>query len=171
MSREATLSAGWSEPGKTTVRPRIKSGAGSELVAGRTASVRAGREQRSVFRRFGWPGKVAGGSPAAGYFSCLAKKSNQKKATPLHRPFGVPCVARATGRLPPKVTSFGARNSRTDSITGCWFWWELPVVLARPARSHSARRLPPAALRYSAAQKGVLENGALLLLLMLIFLL
>ena len=26
--------------------------------------------------------KFAGGGPAAGYFSCLAKKSNQKKATP-----------------------------------------------------------------------------------------
>ncbi len=29
---------------------------------------------------------LAGGSPAASYFSCFAKKSNQKKATPLRRP-------------------------------------------------------------------------------------
>jgi hypothetical protein len=28
------------------------------------------------------PWEQAGGGPAAGYFSCLAKKSNQKKATP-----------------------------------------------------------------------------------------
>jgi hypothetical protein len=31
---------------------------------------------------------LAGGSPAASHFSCLAKKSNQKKATPLRHPFG-----------------------------------------------------------------------------------
>ncbi len=28
----------------------------------------------------------AGGGPAAGYFSCSAKKSNQKKAAPVRRP-------------------------------------------------------------------------------------
>ena len=33
-------------------------------------------------------GSLAGGSPAASHFSCLAKKSNQKKATPLRHPFG-----------------------------------------------------------------------------------
>jgi hypothetical protein len=31
---------------------------------------------------------LAGGSPAASHFSYLAKKSNQKKATPLRHPFG-----------------------------------------------------------------------------------
>jgi len=31
--------------------------------------------------------KAAGGSPAAGYFSCAAKQSNQKKAAPVSRPF------------------------------------------------------------------------------------
>jgi hypothetical protein len=32
--------------------------------------------------------ELAGGCPAASHFSCLAKKSNQKKARPLHRPAG-----------------------------------------------------------------------------------
>jgi hypothetical protein len=32
---------------------------------------------------------LAGCGPAAGHFSCLAKKSNQKKATPATLPFGV----------------------------------------------------------------------------------
>src|SRR5450830_1517028 len=41
----------------------------------------------------------AGGSPAASHFSCLAKKSNQKKSPPVCRPFGVPCVARLVRRL------------------------------------------------------------------------
>jgi hypothetical protein len=41
----------------------------------------------------------AGGCPAANYFSCLAKKSNQKKSPPVYRPCGVPCVARLTRRL------------------------------------------------------------------------
>jgi hypothetical protein len=33
---------------------------------------------------------LAGGGPAAAYFSCLAKKSKQKKATALPLPFGFP---------------------------------------------------------------------------------
>ena len=45
----------------------------------------------------------AGGSPAASHFSCLAKKSNPKKAPPVCRRFAVPCVARLVRRL---------RNSR-----------------------------------------------------------
>ena len=97
----------------------------------------------------------AGGSPAASHFLlCGQKKVTKENAALPHRPCGLPCVARAAGRLPPKVTSFGARNSRTCSISECWFGWERAVVLGRPARSHSPRRLPPAALRYSAAQKG-----------------
>ena len=47
--------------------------------------------------------KTAGGSPAASHFSCLAKKSNQKKSPPVCRRFAVPCVARLARRL---------RNSR-----------------------------------------------------------
>ena len=35
---------------------------------------------------------VAGCSPAAGHFSCVAKKSNPKKATPVCRAFGVPSI-------------------------------------------------------------------------------
>ena len=35
---------------------------------------------------------VAGGSPAATYFSCFAKKSKQKKATPGSSPFGFPAL-------------------------------------------------------------------------------
>src|ERR1022692_4748935 len=46
---------------------------------------------------------TAGGSPAASHFSCLAKKSNQKKSPPVCRRFAVPCVARLVRRL---------RNSR-----------------------------------------------------------
>ncbi|TWC68563.1 hypothetical protein FB597_103449 [Herbaspirillum sp. SJZ099] len=34
--------------------------------------------------------RSAGGGPAAAHFSCLAKKSKQKKATQLPSPFGVP---------------------------------------------------------------------------------
>jgi len=45
----------------------------------------------------------AGGSPAASHFSCLAKKSNQKKSPPVCRRCAVPCVARLVRRL---------RNSR-----------------------------------------------------------
>jgi hypothetical protein len=45
----------------------------------------------------------AGGRPAASHFSCLAKKSNQKKSPPVYRRFAVPCVARLVRRL---------RNSR-----------------------------------------------------------
>jgi len=80
----------------------------------------------------------AGGSPAAGYFSCSAKKSNQKKAAPAHRPCGLPCAARQAGGLPPRVTSFGARNSPSQKREG----------------SDSPRRLPPAWLRCSAAHRG-----------------
>jgi len=36
---------------------------------------------------------VAGGGPAAAHFSCFAKKSKQKKATAIRRPFGVPVGA------------------------------------------------------------------------------
>jgi hypothetical protein len=38
-------------------------------------------------------------APHASYFSCLAKKSNPKKAPPVYRPCGVPCVARLVRRL------------------------------------------------------------------------
>src|SRR3990172_11847645 len=37
---------------------------------------------------------TAGGSPAASYLSCLAKKGNPKKSPPVCRRFAVPCVAR-----------------------------------------------------------------------------
>jgi len=33
-------------------------------------------------------GSLAGSGPAAGHFSCLPKKSNQKKGTPLRHPYG-----------------------------------------------------------------------------------
>ena len=59
------------------------------------------------------PVKVAGGSPAASYFSCSAKKSNQKKAAPAHRPCGLPCAARQAGRLrnSPSQKTRGLRQS------------------------------------------------------------
>jgi hypothetical protein len=46
---------------------------------------------------------TVGGSPTASHFSCLAKKSNQKKSPPVCRRFAVPCVAQTVRRL---------RNSR-----------------------------------------------------------
>jgi hypothetical protein len=56
---------------------------------------------------------IAGGSPAAGYLSCFAKKGNPKKATPIHRPYGVPCVARQAGRL--RNSRFALRQSSPKS--------------------------------------------------------
>jgi hypothetical protein len=66
---------------------------------------------------------IAWGSPAAVYLSCFAKKGKptrkgcprrtlcaahrsrrEKKATPIHRPYGVPCAARQAGRLSHKGT-------------------------------------------------------------------
>jgi hypothetical protein len=43
--------------------------------------------------------KTVGGSPTASYLSCLAKKGNPKKATPVRRCFAVSCVARLVRRL------------------------------------------------------------------------
>src|SRR5512141_2823207 len=54
-------------------------------------------------RIFQFETNTVGGSPTASHFSCLAKKSNQKKSPPVCRPFGVSCVARLVRRL---------RNSR-----------------------------------------------------------
>jgi len=48
---------------------------------------------------------VAGGSPAAGYFSCFAKKSNQKKAIP-----GLPPLR---GSLDFSITSGAAELARS----------------------------------------------------------
>lgn len=43
-------------------------------------------------------GPLAGSRPAASYFSCLPKKSNQKKGTPLRHPYGaVPRLSRTGG--------------------------------------------------------------------------
>ena len=47
---------------------------------------------RLLMRDFLRAGSVAGGSPAATYFSCFAKKSKQKKATAQPLPFGFPFV-------------------------------------------------------------------------------
>jgi hypothetical protein len=43
--------------------------------------------------------KTAGGCPAASYFSCLAKKSNQKKSPPVCRRFAVPLISRKQAGL------------------------------------------------------------------------
>ena len=43
--------------------------------------------------------KTAGGSPAASHFSCLAKKSNQKKSTPVCRRYAVPSISRKQAGL------------------------------------------------------------------------
>ncbi len=74
---------------------------------------------------------LAGGSPAATYLSCAAKKGRPKKAAPLNRPFGVPCVTRSVRRL---------RNSPARKTY---------------AASDSPRRVLLSLLRYSAVQKGV----------------
>ncbi|MBX9904349.1 MAG: hypothetical protein K2Y31_08340 [Burkholderiales bacterium] len=88
----------------------------------------------------------AGGSPAAGNFLLLAqKKVTKEKGTLVRRSFGLPCVARAAGRL---------RNSRTLSISGYWLGCERLVALELlRARTVLADCLP-ATLRYSAAHKG-----------------
>jgi hypothetical protein len=65
------------------------------------------------------PNKFAGGSPAAGHFLlCGQKKVTKEYAAPAHRPCGLLCAARRAGRLPPKVTSFGARNSPSQIARG-----------------------------------------------------
>jgi hypothetical protein len=67
-----------------------------------------------------WPGLVlifvvvgrllAGGRPAATYFSCFAKKSKQKKATQSRCPCGMPnCAGRKMGNE--------ANSLRSDSFT------------------------------------------------------
>jgi hypothetical protein len=52
-------------------------------------------------------GSFAGGCPAASYFSCLAKKSNQKKARPLQRP---------SGSLAQRIACGGCENSLRSDI-------------------------------------------------------
>jgi hypothetical protein len=76
----------------------------------------------------------AGGCPAASHFFCFAKKSNQKKATPLFRPFGVPKIShqrRAARKLVARGVSFvpcGFGRSplkqceRTAPVAGAKFW-------------------------------------------------
>jgi hypothetical protein len=76
----------------------------------------------------------AGGCPAASYFFCFAKKSNQKKATPLHRASGVPKISRQR-RAARKLVARGwscAKNrcrcsplkqcERTAPVAGAKFW-------------------------------------------------
>ena len=58
---------------------------------------------------------VAGGRPAASHFSCLAKKSNPKKASPTRPLFEVPCVARLV-RLPHKLAR-SATRPRTQTYS------------------------------------------------------
>jgi hypothetical protein len=77
---------------------------------------------------------AAGGSPAASYFFCFAKKSNQKKATPLLRPFGVPKILRqqrAARKLVARcwVVAKGKvlcsplkQCERTSPVAGAKFW-------------------------------------------------
>ena len=78
--------------------------------------------------------RLAGGCPAASYFSCAAKKSNQKKAAPLPPP------------------SFGGFPALLEAPGGCG---------TRPCKgrraSNSPRRQLPAPLRCSAALKGAIN--------------
>ena len=55
-----------------------------------------------------WKYAVCRGSPTASCFSCLAKKSNQKKSPPIHHLFEVPCIARLA-RLPHKLARSATR--------------------------------------------------------------
>ena len=80
---------------------------------------------------------IAGGSPAADYLSCFAKKGNPKKATPIHRPFGVPCAARQTGRL---------RNSRYALRQCSPTTPGLSVLLGGGPRGFSINPIPTLAL-------------------------
>ena len=59
-------------------------------------------------------GCLAGGCPAASYFSCVAKKSNQKKATPL--PPKSPRLTHSHGRL--ANSPFGLRHRSPTSPVG-----------------------------------------------------
>ena len=72
-------------------------GAGPACVVGASAPYNHGvplagaaRETHNIKFKI----KTAGGCPAASYFSCLAKKSNQKKSPPVCRPCGVPSISR-----------------------------------------------------------------------------
>src|SRR5450830_1508184 len=65
---------------------------------------------------------VAGGGPAAAHFLCLAKESKQRKATAMHRPFGVPgAVSSQSGGThnslrSDKRPSFSDRNNTSPAM-------------------------------------------------------
>jgi hypothetical protein len=62
---------------------------------------------------------IAGGSPAAGIFLLLRqKKGTKEKATPFHRPFGVPCVARQAGRLRYSAAEKGNPKINFNALSG-----------------------------------------------------
>ena len=71
-------------------------------MANARSSIRTGRRKSpgELWKCLGRPAKTAGGSPAASYFSCFAKKSNQKKATPGIR------------LIPPVLATRGTRTNR-----------------------------------------------------------
>ena len=60
--------------------------------------------------------KIVGGCPTASNFLLLRqKKVAKEKATPLRRPFGVPCVARLARRL--RNSRYALRQSSPKSLT------------------------------------------------------
>ena len=58
----------------------------------------------------GFSERFAGGSPAAGYFSCSAKKSNQKKAAPARGPSGYPALLAKPGGSATRPRKRGLRQ-------------------------------------------------------------
>jgi hypothetical protein len=87
----------------------------------------------------------SGGGPAATHFSCFAKKSKQKKATPRswqqRPPFGFLALLAVAGL---------SQNS------GSWLCWG--QIFRRCSPSNIARGLPPRLLRCSAAHTGLAQS-------------
>ena len=90
-------------------------------------------EGRAALTRLRKDERAAGGSPAAGHFSCAAKKSNQKKAAPGVAPLvrGVPVLPDSTRRL---------RNSTWQGTHNVPCHGTRTVLAEYPLSSRAARR-------------------------------
>ncbi|WP_229726108.1 hypothetical protein [Oxalicibacterium faecigallinarum] len=64
--------------------------------------------------------RLAGGSPAATHFSCLAKKSKQKKATAKSLPFGFPVLQRKKWEMP--ATRYAQTSGISDPFLALHHW-------------------------------------------------
>jgi len=89
----------------------------------------------------------AGGSPAAGYFSCAAKKSNQKKAAP-----GVAPLVRGAPVLP--ASMWRLRNSTWRGAHNAPHCGTRTVLVDFPSSSRAARRATRGAKASAAGMAG-----------------